>query len=211
MEASCSIPDGVYPAGCAGCGEALEGLEVVLRGGHPFGARRDGAEVDDSSLPARRAECDMCGRETDVIVYDPSPEVDSVLEHLATAFRLATCDRQRQHLRAAVLGVLEVRRVNDAERQCTREATGRVDRPDDGPWSFRRVVREARAPLADLSNPIIRGKRRANALTIARHIVAEAPAEIVGTLAKPNVRLNEELGVNRYTLLLEIGAGLVPA
>lgn len=141
--------------------------------------------------------------------YNPSPAIDSAIEHALWLAKHAKSDLHRHHVAELLRHLTVMLESNRAEREHERQIAGRVDR--SGEWSFRRVVRESRDPLAVLANPIIKGRPRADALAFVRRITAEAPPEIVGTLAKPSVRMREELGVNRYTLLLVIAAGRVTA
>lgn len=140
-------------------------------------------------------------------LYAPSGDVDSALEHLAVASRMAVNDRQRDHIRDAMRLILSALRDNQGERNCERQIAAIAQNPDAArPWSLRRVVRETRDPLATLLNPIIVGKPREQALATVMAVIRDAPPELIGSHAKPNVTLAHELAPAKTTRLWDLVA-----
>lgn len=133
--------------------------------------------------------------------YDPSPEIDSALEHALWLAKHAPTDAHRHHAVEVARLLNLMLESNRVECEHERQIAGRVDR--SGEWSLRRVVRDTSPALADLLNPVIGHTRREVAEDIVTAVILNAPADLLGTLDRPNMTLRHELGVRKFTALME--------
>jgi hypothetical protein len=144
------------------------------------------------------------------LLMNPSIEVDSAAEHFALAARHCTA-AGRRHIIAglelirdalasnALEGDLE-RRIAGAADTLARDAHRDEHHPQSAqPWSIKRVAKTLRAPLTDLCNPIIQGAGRDQALADVHDVFQRAPQHAV-----LNVAVRHELGVRKYTKLVEL-------
>lgn len=110
-------------------------------------------------------------------LYDPTPEIDSALEHVVAAIRLinADPDRAEQHLRAATSDLTAAHKLNRSEReheQAICDEAGRAGRRSE--LTVKDAARELREPLATLANPIIKGAPRSDAFQVVQDVIRRA-------------------------------------
>lgn len=142
--------------------------------------------------------------EQHLALFDPSPEADSLIEHLSRLSRLKGEDRE--NVRAAMLLALRVGKSNRAERDYERTATGAADamvREVNGPETMRSalsvksIARALREPLRTISTH--GGGASAvpfdATLSVAR-VIQRVPADL---LLAPAVR--RELGERKFAVL----------
>lgn len=144
------------------------------------------------------------------LIANPTPEVDSLVEHVTELARTATTE-QRQHLHAILTLTRELFQSNQAEGDLERTVAGAADHltselrnnelnADRAPaWPARRIARMVRGPLADLLNPVIADTGRA--LQELQQALQQIP-----TTALLTVAVRHELGCRKYTKLTELHA-----
>lgn len=128
----------------------------------------------------------------DRALFDPSPEIDSAVEHALWLLKTAN-DVQRPHAVALVRLLGTVRESNRSEREHVRLATGLVD-PITSVHEF---AREVRPLLADLANPMLGEAKRAARLGDLHALFGRTVYR-----SRSAFSLRPLLGVRKYTRLL---------
>lgn len=108
-----------------------------------------------SALVDHLMDAQAANARQDRVLYDPSPETDSALEHLLAIAKTATPE-QRPHIRALIRCLGEARHLNAAEREHERAAAAVAD-PVSSVHEFAKLVRPL---LADLMHPFVGEQRR---------------------------------------------------
>lgn len=130
-------------------------------------------------------------------LYDPSPEVDSALEHALFLLKTAN-DAQRPHARALVELLKSIHGHNAAERHHERTAVGLVENPPERLVSSVHEFRRLALPLlVDLANPIM--ARQHDARLADLHALFERTRPVT----RRALSMRPLLGVSRYTALVE--------
>lgn len=137
-------------------------------------------------------------------LYDPSPAIDSIIEHGCWLLKHAPSEAHRRHAAAIVALAADTQASNRHEREQVQAVAGRIDRPAAGAWSLRAVIRETRDHLAALLNPITGAEARDRSYEAILAVIRDAPAELVGSHARPNLTLRHELGAKKTTLLWDL-------
>lgn len=145
------------------------------------------------------------------LISNPSPEIDSITEHLTELARTTT-PAQRPHVRALLELVRDLATSNHAEGETQTTIAGVVDHlasdlrkaetlDRSGELGVKAIARRLRLPLEDLVN----GKRPdSRKVVAARAAVNAVLREVPGVYLLDNASLRHELGVTRYTLLCEL-------
>lgn len=110
-------------------------------------------------------------------LYDPTPEVDSALEHVVTALRLLNADsaQAETHLRAATSDLTAAHKLNRGEREhelAICDEAGQAGKRSD--LTVKDAARELREPLGTLANPIITGASRSAAFDAVQDVIRRA-------------------------------------
>lgn len=143
------------------------------------------------------------------LIANVTADCDCLLDHISALLQTATPD-QREHLAALLQIIVDLAHSNVVEGGLQRQIAGAADtlardaqRSEHAPmapaWGIKRVATALRAPLADLCNPIIQGAARDQALAAVREVFRHAPGRAV-----VNVAVRHELGVKKYTKLVEL-------
>lgn len=111
------------------------------------------AQIEEHLLDAIAAN-----HEQSRLLHNPTPEVDSALEHLARAYRLSSGDC-RAHVGDAIRLVVEAWNLNDDRENPSQRAV--MPLLSDRSWGVKSAANALRPVLADLSNRLISGARRA--------------------------------------------------
>jgi hypothetical protein len=137
----------------------------------------------------------------DQAILNPSPQADSLCEHLVEIVRLAPPGSEIRKHAVAGLGIARtIRQDNRAERGHVEAAP--VTAAPAVPREARGVkaaYRRLADPLAVLCNPVIRGAKRDEALAAVAAVIAEFPE---ATLRK--VSLAHDLRTAKTTLLYRL-------
>lgn len=146
-----------------------------------------------SALVEHLMDAQAANARQDRVLYDPSPETDSALEHLLAIAKTASTE-QRPHIRALIRCLGEARHLNAAERQHERAAAAVAD-PVSSVHEFCKLVRPL---LADVAHPFVGADRRA-----ARR--CELHALFARTLPRTRAAFSCRplLGVAKFTTLVE--------
>lgn len=147
------------------------------------------------------------------IVANPSPECDSLVEHISAVARTATPE-QRDHLYAIARLLNDLAHANHAEGECERMVAGAADqlvtdlRDDElnhtvkDRLTAKSIARRLRGPLTVLASPTFAS---AAALVEAIRVVDDVLAR-ASTGLLLSVAVRHELGVAKFTLLSELHA-----
>lgn len=134
-----------------------------------------------------------CNAAEDRALYDPSPEIDSALEHALFLLKTAN-DVQRPHAVALAQLLSRVRDLNREEREHEMTAAGLAD-PVSSVHEFARL---ARPLLADLGNPMLGDRKRADRLGELHALFGRTVHRTRSAFS-----LRPLLGVKKYTRLLD--------
>lgn len=134
-----------------------------------------------------------CNAAEDRAIYNPTPEVDSAIEH-ALVLRKTATSAQRPHIEALIAHLVDVRRLNREERENERAAAGIVD-PITTKDEFAKL---ARPILADLLHPFMGAERSAARLAELHVLFARTSPR-----TRSAVSVRQLLGVKKYTRLIE--------
>lgn len=145
------------------------------------------------------------------LIHNPSEETDSIVEHLAELARTCTPE-QRPHLRAVLDLLRELAVSNVREGQGQQTIAGVVDTlaadlrkhetlDRSGDLGVKSIARRLRKPLEDLVNS---RSPSSKAVVEARAAVDAVLREVPSAYLIGNVSLRHELGVTRYTRLVEL-------
>jgi hypothetical protein len=125
------------------------------------------------------------------LIANPTPEVDSLLEHVHALGRDLPASQRRAHVHEALRLIRDLFNSNRAEGECEQTIAGAADQlaaalragTVERGWTVKRVARELRDPLAVLVNPIIRGDKRDDALRRVMRVVDQAPVELLTSVS----------------------------
>lgn len=144
------------------------------------------------------------------LINNATPEIDSIVEHVAALIRTAT-DRQRPHLRALLELVRDLAQSNTREGAAQTSVAGVVDQlaadlrrsETTGHTEFgvQQLARALRRPL----ETIVNAKRDDSAryVTAVRQI-GQVLDMVPAAHLLDNASLRHELGVTKYTRLCEL-------
>lgn len=142
-------------------------------------------------------------RQQALYLHDPSPEIDSAIEHLIAAHPGLTGDARR-HVRAALNKLVEAHRLNTRERDhhlAICEQAARIGRQD---WSYKGIAQTVRDQLAIIANPVITGDSVDRARRDVLAMISEAPRDMLLLGDSIHPRLVHELRARKSTTLLRL-------
>lgn len=135
-------------------------------------------------------------------MYDPSPEIDSGVEHVLAAARLLPAGSEaRAHLLTALQHFGRALKENAAERKCWHQVT---ERAASRSWTVQRVANETRPLLADLLQPFTGEARKADRLAALHAIFESCPAKTLRSVSLAHELDNRRVAPRKTTLLWQL-------
>lgn len=128
--------------------------------------------------------------EQDRLITNDTVEIDSISEHAERLLRL-TAGEARAHVFEIVRLAANLRKSNDAERECVRRIAPLVEHQGRG---IKAAARALRDPLGVLLNPVIRDKADADR-RVQWVLENFAPAVL------RSAHLSNDLGVRKFSVL----------
>jgi hypothetical protein len=149
------------------------------------------------------------------LLHNATPEVDSLREILvALAARDLTRFQQLRLITRGVQLVDEIDRHNQLEREHVHSGTGAAEALGRKSMTVKDAARLLRAPLGDLANAMIGGKRRDEAIRLVLDVLDRAPEGLLYDPAtgRPRAGIRGELNsVAKATELADVIAMRVTA
>lgn len=136
-------------------------------------------------------------------LYTEGGAIDSALEHLIPALKLATDERQARHLRAAIDDIVEALGIGDTEQTEIRDFTGRLASDPPARWTQNEVIRRTRDHLATLGNPMQK-RKHAESMAAVLAVIRDAPPHMIGSHEKPNGTVSNQLAPTKTSLLWDL-------